>query len=136
MQLLSLGYYTRGAIVIGQTFHHENVIFGPALINAYKLEREVAKYPRVIVQPEAIQYINPQSSFKGYTETRFQDIRLDTDGLYYVDILEGKPSDHLIEIINMKLEKDANDLGRIAKHTWMLRYLNDKLEEYKTSGKK
>ena len=88
------------------------------------------------MQPEAIQYINLQSSFKGYTETRFQDIRLDTDGLYYVDILEGKPSDHLIEIIYMKLEKDANDLGRIAKHTWMLRYLNDKLEEYKTSGKK
>ena len=45
----------RGAIVIGKLYHpSEKRIFGPAFIDAYKLENEQAKYPRIILSEEII----------------------------------------------------------------------------------
>jgi len=53
LSLLALGISCRGAIVMGNIFHHRdsnfNTVVGPALVNAYNLERTVAVYPRIIV---------------------------------------------------------------------------------------
>ncbi|MFT4300374.1 MAG: hypothetical protein QM579_01340 [Desulfovibrio sp.] len=43
------GIFLRGAITYGQVYHHGPILFGSAYMRAYKLEGEVAVYPRIIV---------------------------------------------------------------------------------------
>lgn len=50
-RMLRLRFLVRGGIAKGNLFHHEGKIFGPALIKAYKLERDKAAYPRIIIDP-------------------------------------------------------------------------------------
>jgi hypothetical protein len=42
----------RGGVAIGQCFHNENVLFGPALVEAYRLE-QTASGPRIALSPGA-----------------------------------------------------------------------------------
>ena len=51
-EILWDGYLTRGAVVIGDLYHDERIVFGPALNEAYRLESEMAIYPRVIMKQE------------------------------------------------------------------------------------
>ena len=48
----SRGLLIRGGVTIGQLVHDSECVFGPALNRAYDLERRVAKYPRIILDPE------------------------------------------------------------------------------------
>lgn len=54
MQLSGLlannGFLLRGGIVKGKIFHTEDLVFGPALKQAYKYESEIAVTPRVILE--------------------------------------------------------------------------------------
>lgn len=129
--------------MLGQLAHRGNVIFGPALIEAYKLERDVAKYPRIIATPEAVPYLNPLIG-TDITNTSYAhpwNFRKDRDGMWYVDILgfygelekifrrKAPNHEYLISLVKDKRVKDADDLGRVAKHTWMLNYLEETLAE-------
>jgi hypothetical protein len=136
-QLLHAGHYTRGAIITGLLYHRENLIFGPALIEAYKLERDVAKYPRIILSPDAASRLNMSIRLPNGDLTYFRNIRKDNDGLDYLDVLgmaagrldepRRKPPglDELFTIVTSKLDADRHDLGRVAKHSWMLNYLRE-----------
>lgn len=44
------GYLIRGAIVIGKFYHDDVFVYGKALIDAERLERENAIYPRIIIR--------------------------------------------------------------------------------------
>ena len=73
--------------------------------------------------------------------TQKRDLRVDTDGMCYVDVLgfgaglQNEPrrkqgsEEHLIAIVKEKLLQDSRDLSRVAKHTWMLKYLQEVLRE-------
>jgi hypothetical protein len=51
-RLLAEGILTRGGVVQGGAYHNGRVLFGPGIVEAYNLEREVAKYPRIVVSEE------------------------------------------------------------------------------------
>lgn len=53
-RLLKLGYLLRGGISKGSIYHEDGKIVGPALVKAYKLEKDVAKSPRVILDYEIV----------------------------------------------------------------------------------
>ncbi len=53
-----LGVYVRGAVSLGQLCHEEELCFGPALIEAYELEKNVAVYPRIVFSPEAYKEVS------------------------------------------------------------------------------
>jgi hypothetical protein len=44
-----LGFLTRGGITIGEIYHDQQTVFGPALNRAYELESTVADYPRIVL---------------------------------------------------------------------------------------
>lgn len=46
----------RGAIAEGDFYSEKEIAFGPALIDAYLLERDVAKYPRIIFTLETFDF--------------------------------------------------------------------------------
>lgn len=61
---LSKGYLSRGGITRGNVIHHSSLgtkpglIFGPAFIEAYVLEQEVADYPRVVFSKDVRSDLN------------------------------------------------------------------------------
>jgi hypothetical protein len=56
IDLLRVGFLTRGAVVFGPLYHCDNVIFGPALLEAVKIEEREAFYPRVLVSDAAVDH--------------------------------------------------------------------------------
>ena len=51
MQLLTVSarFLLRGGITVGDIYHDDEAVFGPALNRAYELESKVAVYPRILV---------------------------------------------------------------------------------------
>ncbi len=52
VDLISLGFLVRGAVTIGDLYHDEHRIVGPAMVRAYEMESKNAIYPRVIVDAQ------------------------------------------------------------------------------------
>jgi hypothetical protein len=46
---LRIALLVRGGATIGKLFHAQGVVFGDALVDAYRVESKVAKYPRVVL---------------------------------------------------------------------------------------
>jgi hypothetical protein len=57
------GFWIRGAVTIGDLYHDKEIVFGPALNHAYFLESKVAKFPRIILDPDAREFAALQSDF-------------------------------------------------------------------------
>ena len=127
-QIAEAGHYVRGAIGSGALRHDDVGIFGPALLNAYCLEREVARYPRVLVTDEV------DGLLKAITdeERSWPFVRTDSDGLKYLSLvpyLDYIPS-AVIEIcrdrrttVRRRLKDDRENPSLVVKHNWMRRYL-------------
>jgi nitroreductase len=47
--LAAMGRFLRGGITRGPVYIDDEFVFGPALVEAYDLENEVAKYPRIVL---------------------------------------------------------------------------------------
>ena len=78
---LEVGLLIRGGIAIGPLYHHDGVVVGPAMIEAYRLESAVAVYPRVVLNPNV-------SERAGVTSTAGL-VTFDQDGLAVLDYMRG-----------------------------------------------
>jgi hypothetical protein len=93
---LAAGSPMRGAITVGMGMELEPANFyGPALATSHYLENEVAKYPRVVLSDEAVQFANLRSGFspdpeiedvsRRYHPTLSKLLTVDYDGQTVVD---------------------------------------------------
>jgi hypothetical protein len=86
--LLLQGFPCRGAVVAGLLHHHERIMIGPALVDAYRAERSVAIYPRILVDDATrdiwAEECDPESAHSNLKHL----IREDCDGQHYLDILD------------------------------------------------
>jgi len=89
MRLIYRGILCRGAITYGKLIHTNEVLFGPALAEAYILETKAALYPRVILHKDIIDLAGKARSAnhsseqeKEYVESLLEK---DSDGMYYID---------------------------------------------------
>ena len=151
LRLLEIGTFIRGAITIGPIYHEGSIIFGPALIDAYKLETDFAIYPRIVIADKLVAELeswqnstsnNPWSPVKECKNL----LRRDFDGLYHLDWLseEGmkfmkysipaKERQQILEgfrsIISESLESNT-DLKILIKLRWIARYFNKIIEQDK-----
>ncbi len=106
-RLWESGLSLRGAITNGNMYwptQKENIIIGPAMIEAYRLESETAIYPRIIVEKKLFEFIDERNIITG---SEVGDIPLssfikkDKDGVYFFDILHP-------DILRKKGEEIAN----------------------------
>jgi hypothetical protein len=67
------GFLLRGGVAVGDVIHDDEVVFGPALVQAYDLESRIAKFPRIVLQKELFEF----GEFKGF--------HAHEDGLYFLD---------------------------------------------------
>ena len=84
--LLAEGILTRGGIAEGLLHHSERIVFGPALIEAYRLESTTAIYPRVVVDRRAHQHFKRFQTNEGLLND-YNQLRFDDDGPVFVDFL-------------------------------------------------
>ena len=85
------GFLLRGAIAVGEHYEDGEVMFGPAILDAYHLERR-ANWPRVVVGPSVLEYVSPDYLLNGRGDYLLQA----DDGLYYLDYLTSSYLDYLI----------------------------------------
>jgi hypothetical protein len=82
LNLLGNGLLMRGAVAKGKLHHVGSVMFGPAFLNAYRIEHEIAKYPRVILSQEVFKELEAMKP--GIDDPSYI---LADDGPPYLDIL-------------------------------------------------
>ena len=67
IQLTAMGILIRGGISIGNVYHDGNIVFGPAMNDAYLLENSIAEYPRVIIENNNLyEYIEKNTNKNEY----------------------------------------------------------------------
>lgn len=149
ISFLYQGFVIRGGLTAGAIYHRDSTVFGPALLRAYELEKQYAKYPRVVVDPELPWGQGDRYLEDGREIGRARTWRLAADGLWFFDFLQplgGAPdfrdSPHLIRANLEPLRAVLlNALGTYnerpgvrSKYVWLARYFNDVCAEYSAHG--
>jgi len=81
--------FIRGAITMSNLYMDENIVLGPALVDAYKLESEKALNPRIILSPEVVEVVKEHINYYAEHDSSPQnkEYLIDIDGLYFVNYL-------------------------------------------------
>jgi hypothetical protein len=144
-------FLVRGAIATGlismepEKKVDDDILFGPALIRAYEIEKEKPGPPRIVIDTSVIEAAAKHSGGSFWPE----NFHRDADGKFFVDYLFGAAIDGLYVINNKSMNlmdtvqahKDAvqrrikslkdEDAGVINKHRWLLVYHNDAVQRLK-----
>ncbi len=87
---VSRGVLIRGAIAFGKHFADEHAIYSAALVTAYELERDHARFPRVIVDDNLLDwFINDSRLAEQQRSTVVDSLRRDRDNRVFVHYLDG-----------------------------------------------
>jgi hypothetical protein len=116
------GLLCRGGIAYGKHFFKDGFLFSNGLIEAYKIERDIAKYPRVAVSTDLIELIYKNGQLDG-------DIPLikETDNVFFVDFLAN--NDLRISAGYLKSILDtarSSDISVQEKLRWLTEYFDYK----------
>nr|WP_294527708.1 hypothetical protein [uncultured Rhodopila sp.] len=139
--LLGQGYVVRGAVVRGQLYHKENVIFGPCLVRAHSLETRLAIFPRIIIDPLL------ELSLSDPDEISLQPVYNDYDGLRCVNflspvllhvvfcLLDMHAETHVAELLTnvSRLISETSDQAALQKLHWLRAYAEQTLGSPKPS---
>lgn len=119
MYVMRRGFILRGGIAIGNLYHSNGIVFGPAMNCAYELESKRAKNPRILVNEKLAQVLNDD------TKQRYLSKDL-SDGFFYVDFLK-----HLVdENINPATNDYCSNSELIAKLiTKNILFFSQKIED-------
>mgnify|MGYP000380350493 CR=1 FL=1 len=112
--------FLRGGITKGNLFHSGGIVFGPALVNAYELEDDVADSMRCILDPQ----LENDRQVKEYVSSNNALCVDEVDGLHYISFItdENKKilSDTAEEILSSNIDSDIKD-----KYNWLLKKLDN-----------
>lgn len=130
-------YFARGAITLDKFHSYDGLLFGPALVEAVGLERDVAVDPRIVLSPAASAALL-QARAAGDSEKAFYEVApvlVDEDGIPFVDYLTGAfQADPEIdlpeklrahrEVVAGRLKQQRTHFRRWSKHRWVAEYHN------------
>ena len=139
------GILLRGGIVRGQLIHDDTMLVGPAMVDAYRLESKMAKYPRIIIEEELKRRFddNMEDYIRNYTNLvevpGFNRIfKKDDDDWYYLDYIqpaeeynnELTPEEHLknLEYLAEKGIKSDDENVRI-KYEWLKKKIDQAVDD-------
>ena len=122
-------FLTRGGLVAGKIFHRPEIVFGPALVDAYNLESKIAIYPRIVIHERL------------FSEIDSPLVRRDFDGMPFLDFLAlGRTADwfpkFLKQVRRFILKEYETHRGNPTvqtKYGWLITYFNSQLT-YFNSG--
>lgn len=109
--LIEKGILFRGGLTIGNIIHNDNgTVFGQGLIDAYKLESNNAKYPRIILSDKLIKKLNYPLNTKHnrypYHQyvVRFKDGCVGFHQMVYYQVMESW-TEMTVDKLTISLEK-------------------------------
>lgn len=111
LEALGMGCLLRGGVTIGPLFHEDGVVFGSGLVQAYRMESDGARYPRIIVSQSVV---GRTQGFAAYHETLFQA----DDGEWCLDYFMAAYRTLSDELISQSLQA-----RRRIKKEWAERHL-------------
>jgi len=137
--LFDEGILLRGGITVGDVALSYGQLFGPAVIRAYALENQVARFPRIVVGTEVLEELKKNPAL--WVHDRDTDIkatksllRRDFDGEYFVDYLRvieeelaersqypGLLEQHE-EFIKRGLKRYKDNESILPKYKWLREY--------------
>jgi hypothetical protein len=144
LDMMQKGILMRGGITVGELCHNDNIVYGPAMVEAYDLETKVAIYPRVVISEKVFETAKqyPQNSPEEDMEWIDGLRKQDWDGQWYVDFLRQHQEveyeyDYFTALHTIK----ALILGEIAKnqskpsvrmkYQWLKNYYNEAVKGFK-----
>lgn len=149
VQLAYEGYLVRGGVTCGQLVHTKDYLLGPAMNEAYRLESQVARHPRVIIDPEVLiragQAPAPQHDSEmeaGYVKAF---MTRDDDGQYFYDYvsfdqqlaLGVEPDEYPAYLWRLakKIEEglQAPDYRVRAKYFWLWKLYSRQVRQFRES---
>lgn len=65
--VLNTSIFIRGGMSDGWWYHKDNVIISPAQVEAYRLEKEKAKYPIIVLSDHLAEYFTNHDNYKAYS---------------------------------------------------------------------
>lgn len=135
LNLIAEGFFVRGALTLGKFHLREGLIFGPALIEAHDLEREVAEHPRIILGADAERSQREDLRSHDFPEGSPQNLLLmrDDEGsafINYLGVLLDEPEDPLPvlamhrDIVTERLHEHRDQRSFWEKYRWVAEYHN------------
>lgn len=107
------GYFVRGGMDYGKIHNKDNLIFGPALNCAYKLESELAINPRIILSKEALEQVQ-------LIESLPESFLHNDEDYYYLNNLQHVAEvQGIMGIIKSNQGKYDKDSKIRAKYDWL-----------------
>lgn len=133
------GILIRGAVTIGRVVKGSGQLFGPAVVRAYELERDDAKYPRIIIEDRIFDVLRGlPGAWLNDERTDMCDIlcltRRDIDGRRFVDYLRAArgelydPAFYRVclarhnGVIRKGLQRYSRNCRIRCKYEWLKRY--------------
>lgn len=124
------GSVLRGAIVVGDVYHEDNIIFGPAFIEAYHLEEEKCCYPRIIIPQEYVRVISSLEHINFLLMDKY--FLIDSDTYEYFDYLSYSRDNNLLYavydsvlyaiMLNYFVGENSIPTKICEKYNWLLKY--------------
>jgi hypothetical protein len=155
VNLINIGILIRGALTIGMLCHTNKLVFGPGLVEAYRMESKVASYPRIIVGDDVIRALKEAPVLRAWGNSFTEEmgylrgfLRRDRDKVWFLDYLahiRSEANDHLEygallarhkEVIENQRKEvrlldpaDPMTKSRMSKLNWMIELHNNHLNE-------
>lgn len=113
-EFLAVGMFLRGGITRGKLIHEKNMLFGPAMNCAYRLESSRARVPRIVLDPEL-------KKFGG----KFWPVQfaVDDDGLSYLDYFNPLKAFYLLPSSYLAIRQAIDEMPHSAileeKRNWL-----------------
>jgi hypothetical protein len=149
MDVIAHGYVVRGAVTLGTLYYDdsERILVSPALLRAYELETNVARYPRIVADPRLISAMWTNDKLREPTHSAVDEwehasklLRRADDGLFFLDYLQGSQTEfddplssypqflsRHREIILNGLKSDRVNV--LEKYRWLENYHNNAIIE-------
>ena len=120
-EILRYGYLMRGAIVEGEFFHNDIIVYGKGLVEAVHLEEIEADVPRILVRVKVSE------------SNSYHYLMQDADGEFFLNIFHlCNAFDDVAFKVNLLelLKKHKNNEKIKAKIMWMIDYFNSWFTKY------
>jgi hypothetical protein len=150
--LLQIGVLARGAITVGGIYQDDEIVFGTGVNEAYRLESNVAQYPRIMLGKHAVEDADRYASDENdraillWKRGRTHRLIRDADGVVFIHFLgelfsflglgQGNRAERheyremglrAQGIIQAKLDDTVDDPRVYEKVRWLGRYWNGTL---------
>jgi hypothetical protein len=129
IDLLAQGFFVRGAIVKDRLYHDENVVFGEALIRAFKLEKEVVRYPRVMVTREVVADVQEYRNHHYHGNFFDYCLKQSEDGPMFYHVLESIEADVVRLHVDEMKRADDDLLNPISLYTSLQKQIQKRFDE-------